>query len=531
MLATADCTNHYMEQIVYESSWSDNTSNGISWFNLLTTEPIPEETDITDISHTPVRNNSGRSCSTSSIESCYVVLEIQRPRSDTELSKNIEKQQEEEDDDDEEEEEMEEEMEELHFAQAKISEHPIDCEELTVSLTLEFPQKEHLIEHIQEQIYEAEEHAEIIQPSIQEFSNQTYFNKAKSLSRSTKCMKAMTHVAKRDKSCSTLADDEQSNTTVTLEPIEKIIKASTQQQQTKSPVCHSNTSLDSIESKLSPSVPTQIRTTTTFSTLSTQRTSNPSQIQRPGLKMGTTTLTRTFAFDRACMEKYSRNPETKPEPVPVSVVPVVETPVKKDIGLPPRQHKPAEPSSTPNNGSNLYFRSTGTPKQSRIDDEVITMHDSIYEYQQSLSSMKFDAQSLSKTSSVLCLMKKCARTVASEYRLTTNHDKTFTEPKLLQVTYLDGRLPLRTDPMSELTPKSQTLSSSVASRLNKLGLSKMSSTQDISGSASLNGSYRKRVFNRFRNLIETHPNDPSSQSRPWQHKTIIELFNDRKQKQ
>ena len=128
-------------------------------------------------------------------------------------------------------------------------------------------------------------------------------------------------------------------------------------------------------------------------------------------------------------------------------------------------------------------------------------------------------------------MKKCARTVACEYRLTANHDKTFAEPKLLQVTYLDGRRPLRTDPMAELPKKSQTLSSSVASRLNKLGLSKMSSTQDISGSASLNGSYRKRVFNRFRNLIETHPNDPSSQSRPWQHKTIIELFNDRKQKQ
>lgn len=133
MLATADCTNHYMEQIVYESSWSDNTSNGISWFNLLTTEPIPEETDITDISHTPVRNNSGRSCSTSSIESCYVVLEIQRPRSDTEISTNIEKQQE----DDEEEEEMEEEMEELHFAQVKINEHSMDSEQLTVSLTLE----------------------------------------------------------------------------------------------------------------------------------------------------------------------------------------------------------------------------------------------------------------------------------------------------------------------------------------------------------------------------------------------------------
>lgn len=133
MLATADCTNHYMEQIVYESSWSDNTSNGISWFNLLTTEPIPEETDITDISRTPVRNNSGRSCSTSSIESCYVVLEIQRPRSDTEISTNIEKQQE----DDEEEEEMEEEMEELHFAQVKINEHSMDCEQLTASLTLE----------------------------------------------------------------------------------------------------------------------------------------------------------------------------------------------------------------------------------------------------------------------------------------------------------------------------------------------------------------------------------------------------------
>lgn len=132
MLAAADCASHYPEQIIYESSWADTTPNGISWLNLLTAEPIPEETEVTDISHTPVRHNSASSCSSSSIGSCYVVLEIQRPRSLTETSSTVGK-----DDEEDGEEEMEEEMEELHFAQACTNEPEIDCDQLAVSLTIE----------------------------------------------------------------------------------------------------------------------------------------------------------------------------------------------------------------------------------------------------------------------------------------------------------------------------------------------------------------------------------------------------------
>ena len=132
LAAAADCANHYPEQIIYESNWTDTTPNGISWLNLLTAEPIPEETEVTDISHTPVRHNSASSCSSSSIGSCYVVLEIQRPRSLTETSSTVGK-----DDEEDGEEEMEEEMEELHFAQACTNEQEIDCDQLAVSLTIE----------------------------------------------------------------------------------------------------------------------------------------------------------------------------------------------------------------------------------------------------------------------------------------------------------------------------------------------------------------------------------------------------------
>ena len=129
-------------------------------------------------------------------------------------------------------------------------------------------------------------------------------------------------------------------------------------------------------------------------------------------------------------------------------------------------------------------------------------------------------------------MKKYARTVTSEYRLPHNNNQsTFAEPTLLQVKYLDGRNTLKDDHARESFRKTQTLSGSIASRLNRLGLQKMSSTQDLS-STSLNVSYRKRMLNRFRTIIENNSTEPSQipQSTPWQHKTISELFNERKYK-
>lgn len=106
---------------------------------------------------------------------------------------------------------------------------------------------------------------------------------------------------------------------------------------------HSTTSLDSIENQplsSSPSVPTRLKTT--FSNLSTLRASNPSnQVSRTGPAMGTTTLTRTFAFDRACMEKYGRNQGQENVPVQVSLTPNNQTKNKENIELPEQKKEHA----------------------------------------------------------------------------------------------------------------------------------------------------------------------------------------------
>lgn len=136
MLATADCTNHYSEQIVYESEWTESIPIGISWLNLLTAQPIPEETDAVDVPRSPERVDSESDCSSSSVESCYVVLEIQRPRSVDDISSkheddevNVEEEEEEE--------EIEEEIEELNFAQMNHIDHNVHPDQLTVSMTIE----------------------------------------------------------------------------------------------------------------------------------------------------------------------------------------------------------------------------------------------------------------------------------------------------------------------------------------------------------------------------------------------------------
>ena len=144
---TADCTNQYSEHIVYESEWTESIPIGISWLNLLTAEPIPEETDAVDILHSPERTRSESNCSSSSVESCYVVLEIQRPRSTDETSSkhdddddddevNVEEKKDEEEEE-EEEEEIEEEIEELHFAQMNRDDHNVHHDQLTMSMTTE----------------------------------------------------------------------------------------------------------------------------------------------------------------------------------------------------------------------------------------------------------------------------------------------------------------------------------------------------------------------------------------------------------
>jgi hypothetical protein len=155
----------------------------------------------------------------------------------------------------------------------------------------------------------------------------------------------------------------------------------------------------------------------------------------------------------------------------------------------------------------------------------------------SMSPLQSESSSLSKGSSILSLMKKYARTVSTEYHLThSNNAKHINEPTLLEVKYLDGRSPLKDDIARESFRKTQTLSGSISSRFNRIGLSsKLSSTQDLSSvtSKALNGSCRKRILDRFRTLLDTtsaEHQSPPYQSRPWQHKTITELFHERKYK-
>jgi hypothetical protein len=129
-------------------------------------------------------------------------------------------------------------------------------------------------------------------------------------------------------------------------------------------------------------------------------------------------------------------------------------------------------------------------------------------------------------------MKKCARTIASDYRLSLNNSNISNEPTLLQIKYFDGRLPLKDDDARVSFRKSHAFSDSIATRLNRLGLIQTNSTQDLSfQTTSFTTSCRKRILNRFRTFIENNLSEsPSPQSRPWQHKTISELFHERKMK-
>ncbi|CAF3648972.1 unnamed protein product [Rotaria socialis] len=120
-------------------------------------------------------------------------------------------------------------------------------------------------------------------------------------------------------------------------------------------------------------------------------------------------------------------------------------------------------------------------------------------------------------SPVFRLAKKRSQTIKSEYYLPDEVMKS-SEPSLLQVKYLDGRATLVNNHIRELSEKSENLSNSISSRTS---VSKMFHTEDI----SLYESLRKRISNRFQNILKS-----SSTEKPktWQHKTIFELFSERK---
>lgn len=210
--------------------------------------------------------------------------------------------------------------------------------------------EEHLVEYEQEDLPSVQEYAEVTEPIIVELSNDVLFQKAKTLSRFTKRMKAMSSISTKESHGSTSSDDESIQITK-LRTIRKIndyyptaVSTVGSEHQYPNPSANSlrrsTASLDSIENKSSPVSPIRTRITTTFSDISSQRPSNSIPIPRPSPKMGTTTLMRTFAFDRTCMEKYGRDQEKKNEPIEVQTVPVsspIIIPQKKD--LPPKAIK------------------------------------------------------------------------------------------------------------------------------------------------------------------------------------------------
>jgi hypothetical protein len=195
----------------------------------------------------------------------------------------------------------------------------------------------------------------------------------------------------------------------------------------------------------------------------------------------------------------------------------------------------SKPPSHRKNSLNCRSYTDGVPTSFYIGSEASVVEESDFELQRSAPPPTSESTNLTKAPSLLCLVKKYARTETTEYRLV--HDNAngniSAEPTLLEVKYLDGRLPLKDDHARESFRKSQTLTRSIVNRLNRLGISKMASTQDLSSGTTFNTSYRKRVFNRFRNFIELNtpePPPPIPQFRPWQHKTISELLQERKHK-
>ena len=342
MLAAADHAARYTEQNVYDCEWTENAPTGISWLNLLTSQSIPEETDGIDSSCASSRHQSNCS-SSSSVESCYVVLEIQRPRlADNAASKveevnahNSEEKEADDNDDDDEEEEIQEVIEEFHFAQTNVDSHRIEHEQTVASMNiqvrssrecpllhrlLQMPKIECAVEHLQEYAPAMEDHVQITEVSIEQAPHDLPVPRAKVLNKFTKRLPAVPSRSTHDSDFSSSSDDELANITK-LKTIRKVneyhptvISAVGSEQhstphrqftmeESDSPRC-STTSLDSIEKKstLPPTYPTRAKTT--FSHLSAQRVANPVQSKRPPVPVRTANLTRTFAFDRACMEKY-----------------------------------------------------------------------------------------------------------------------------------------------------------------------------------------------------------------------------------
>lgn len=191
------------------------------------------------------------------------------------------------------------------------------------------PKVDCAVEHQQEQAPPLEDYVQMTEISIEQAPSGLPVPRAKALSKFTKRLPAMPSKSIHDSDLSSSSDEELANITK-LKTIRKVneyhptvISAVAAEQQgsahrqfsmgeSDSPHC-STTSLDSIEkvATLPPVQPTRAKTT--FSHLSTQRVANPVQPQRQSPPVRIATLTRTFAFDRACMEKYGPVPKPNNE--------------------------------------------------------------------------------------------------------------------------------------------------------------------------------------------------------------------------
>lgn len=231
---------------------------------------------------------------------------------------------------------------------------------------------------------------------------------------------------------------------------------------------YSRESTDSRKTNLLKPCSIPCRTTTTFANLSSERKFNHIQIQRQKPTEKTVTLARTLPFNHRHIQNCNRINDEKSRSI--------ESNNKREIIDP------------------FYLNN-----KQNTDATSTTSIDS------------------TKTSTLTRFSTRNSRKMKYECYLSDDDIKT-NEPCLLRLKYLDGRATLINNNIRESPERSTCSSKSASLRSN---LSKLFHPNDISPSSS----YRKRLLNHFQNIFKPHSTE---KIRPWHHKTIFEVFNERK---
>jgi hypothetical protein len=153
------------------------------------------------------------------------------------------------------------------------------------------------------------------------------------------------------------------------------------------------------------------------------------------------------------------------------------------------------------------FDRTCMEKSDRAKEQEINDNETHIKEQSVLPFDLDKVNNLPNPSTFFRLIKKHTRTIKSGYYLHDDKMK-INEPTLLQVKYVDGRQTLTDLNALESMQKFQ------------LNLLKNSYKQDLS--------YRKRILNRVQSFLKS--TNSNEQSIPWQQKTVLELYYERKNK-